>query len=153
MSSLEHKIPPPVVALLALPCMWLLSNLLPRVESQAWIRVALAVGVLAIGLAFSIAGALAFRRAKTTVNPLRPEKATTLVTTGVYRMTRNPMYVGLLLALLAWAVLLASPLSLAGPVLFIAYINRFQIRPEEAALTAKFGPAFEQYKTTARRWL
>ena len=96
---------------------------------------------------------LAFRRARTTVNPLRPERASTLVTTGVYRITRNPMYVGLMLALLAWSVFLASPLSLVGPVVFIAYINRFQIRPEEAVLTAKFGPVYEQYKSTVRRWL
>jgi len=153
MAQLDHKIPPPVVAVVALPVMWLLSSVLPRVEYSPTVRVALAGGVLVIGLAFSIAGALAFRRAKTTVNPLRPEQASTLVTTGVYRITRNPMYVGLMLALLAWAVWLASPLSLAGPVLFIAYIDRFQIRPEEAVLTAKFGAVYEQYESAARRWL
>jgi protein-S-isoprenylcysteine O-methyltransferase Ste14 len=153
MHPLEHRIPPPVVAVLVLPAMWLLSNLLPRVEAAPGARVALAIGIAAIGLAFSLAGALAFRRAKTTVNPLHPERATALVTHGVYRVTRNPMYVGLMLGLLAWAVFLASPLSLAGPVLFIVYINRFQIEPEESALKAKFGAVYEQYKATARRWL
>lgn len=153
MASLELSVPPPVVAAMALPPMWLLARLLPPVEAPAGSRVALALCIAAIGLAFSIAGALAFRRAGTTVNPMRPERATTLVTTGVYRITRNPMYVGLMFALLAWAVFLASPLSLAGPVLFIAYIDRFQIKPEEAILTAKFGSVYEQYKSTARRWL
>jgi protein-S-isoprenylcysteine O-methyltransferase Ste14 len=153
MSTLEHRIPPPVVALLALPFMWLLSTLLPRVDASASIRVTLSICLAAIGVGFSITGALAFRRAKTTVNPLRPESASTLVTTGVYRITRNPMYVGLMLALLGWAVFLASPLSLVGPVLFIAYINRFQIKPEEAVLRAKFGSVYEQYKSTVRRWL
>ena len=116
-------------------------------------RVAAAIAIALVGGAFSIAGALAFRRAKTTVNPLRPERASALVTTGVYRITRNPMYVGLLLGLLAWAAGLSSPVSLAGPVAFIMFINRFQIEPEEKALLVKFGPEYETYKSTVRRWL
>ena len=153
MASLEHKIPPPVVALLVLPVMWLLSTALPRVEVSSQLRVAVAVCIALAGLGFSSAGALAFRRAKTTVNPLRPEQATALVTSGVYRVTRNPMYVGLLLGLLAWAVVLSSPLSLAGPVAFIAYINRFQIDAEERVLVAKFGADYASYRSRVRRWL
>ena len=153
MASLEHKIPPPVVALAVLPAMWLLSTALPRIEVSSQLRIALAVGIALAGLGFSSAGALAFKRAKTTVNPLRPEQATALVTSGVYRVTRNPMYVGLLLGLLAWAVLLSSPLSLAGPVAFIAYINRFQIDAEERVLEAKFGEAYLSYRARTRRWV
>ncbi len=84
---------------------------------------------------------------------LQPERTSALVTTGVYRITRNPMYVGLLLGLLAWAAGLSSPVSLAGPVAFIMAINRFQIEPEEKALLAKFGPEYETYKSAVRRWL
>ncbi|MGJ7494500.1 methyltransferase family protein [Variovorax sp. RT4R15] len=153
MASLEHKIPPPVVALLVLPVMWLLSTALPRIEVSSQLRVAVAVCIALAGLGFSSAGALAFKRAKTTVNPLRPERATALVTSGVYRITRNPMYVGLLLGLLAWAVLLSSPLSLAGPVAFITYINRFQIDAEERVLVAKFGADYASYRSRVRRWL
>lgn len=153
MASLDHKIPPPIVALLVLAAMWLLSMALPHLEVPSQVRVAIAVCIAIAGLGVSSAGALAFRRAKTTVNPLHPEKATALVTSGVYRITRNPMYVGLLLGLLAWAVLLSSPLSLAGPVAFIAYINRFQIEAEERALLAKFGPEYESYRSRVRRWV
>lgn len=133
--------------------MWPLSSLLPRVDASSSARLALAIVIGLIGIGFSSAGAIAFRRSRTTVNPLHPERASSLVTCGVYRVTRNPMYVGMLLGLLAWAVGLASPISLAGPVAFIIYINRFQIGPEERVLLAKFGRQFEAYRSSVRRWL
>jgi protein-S-isoprenylcysteine O-methyltransferase Ste14 len=133
--------------------MWLLSSLLPRVAAPLSGRLAVAAAIGLTGIAFSGAGSMAFKRAKTSFNPLHPELASSLVTSGVYRVTRNPMYVGMLLGLLAWAVGLASPVSLAGPVAFIIYINRFQIAPEEKALAAQFGREFEAYKSSVRRWL
>lgn len=153
MTFLDHKIPPPLVALALVPVMGVLSQLLPRVDAPTPVRIALAIAIGCVGLAFSGAGALAFRRARTTVNPLRPDRASALVRTGVYRITRNPMYVGMMLGLLSWAVFLASPLSLLGPVTFVAYITRFQIRPEERALSARFGADYEQYKARVRRWI
>lgn len=151
--NLELKIPPPVVALLLAGAMWLLSTAMPRVDTPAALRIGTALAIAAAGGAFSLAGMLAFRRAKTTVNPLHPDKASALVTAGVYRFTRNPMYVGLLLVLLAWAVGLSSLEALAGPVAFVLYINRFQIGPEERVLRTKFGREFEAYKSSVRRWL
>lgn len=151
--ALKHRIPPPLVALVLLPCMWLLSWVPPGIGVGLPARLALAAGVALAGLCFSLAGVHAFRRARTTVNPLRPEQASALVTTGVYRITRNPMYVGMALVLLAWAVLLASPVALAGPAAFIAYMNRFQIGPEEQALDALFGPDYAAYRSRVRRWL
>lgn len=133
--------------------MWPLSSLLPRVDASPSARLAPAIVIGLVGIAFSSAGAIAFRRSRTTVNPLHPERASSLVTCGVYRVTRNPMYVGMLLGLLAWAVGLASPISLAGPVAFIMYISRFQIGPEERVLRAKFGQQFEAYRSSVRRWL
>jgi protein-S-isoprenylcysteine O-methyltransferase Ste14 len=153
MILLDNKVPPPVVALVLAPIMWGLSHLLPRIDAPTPLRIALTAVIACTGLAFSGAGSPAFKRARTTVNPLRPERASALVITGVYRFTRNPMYVGMMLGLLSWAVYLASPLSLLGPVAFIAYITRFQIRPEERVLSAKFGPAYEQYMATVRRWI
>lgn len=153
MPRLDLKIPPPLVALMLVVLMWLLSRLLPPVAASRELRFVLAGLVALAGLSFSVAGGQAFRRARTTVNPLRPENASSLITTGVYRVTRNPMYVGLMLVLLAWAILLASPLSLAGPVAFIAYIDRFQIQPEERILIEKFGPAYEAYRARVRRWI
>jgi len=103
--------------------------------------------------AIGIAGVRAFQRARTTVDPLRPEKASALVTSGIYRRTRNPMYVALAIALLGWAIWLGHPLALLGVAAFVAWINRFQIAPEERALRALFGPEFERYCSEVRRWL
>ena len=150
---LEHRIPPPVVGLVTALAMGL--STWAWAGSSAWpvVRIGLALLLAAVGGAFSLAGLLAFRRARTTVNPLRPERASALVTDGVYRLTRNPMYVGMLLVLLGWAVFLSAPLAWPGPLLFAAYIQRFQIRPEERALTALFGSEYEAFCRSVRRWL
>jgi protein-S-isoprenylcysteine O-methyltransferase Ste14 len=151
--NLEHRVPPPLVMLLTGLAMWFAAGVLPRVAVEDTLRIALAVALLAAGLAVCLAGVFAFRRAKTTVNPLKPETASTLVIVGIYKYTRNPMYLGFALLLLALAVYLASPLTLAGVAAFVLYINRFQIAPEERALTALFGEDFRRYITQVRRWL
>ena len=112
-----------------------------------------ALALAGVGASFDLAGLLAFRKAKTTVNPLTPNKSATVVTTGVYRLTLNPMDLGLALMLLALAVYLASPWALLGPLVFAAYITRFQIVPEERILTARFGTAYSAYCAQVRRWL
>lgn len=109
--------------------------------------------VASVGGVVSGLGALAFRRARTTVNPLHPERATSVVTGGVYRHTRNPMYVGLLFVLLGCAVAFGAASALLGLPAFVAYITRFQIQPEERALQAKFGRAYTDYAAGVRRWL
>jgi protein-S-isoprenylcysteine O-methyltransferase Ste14 len=105
------------------------------------------------GGAFDLLGLFAFRVSRTTFNPLRPERATALVTKGVYRVTRNPMYVGAVLLLLAWAVYLSALLPFVGPAIFVLYITRFQIQPEERILTRIFGAEFSDYAARVRRWL
>lgn len=153
MRTLEHRIPPPVVAAVIAFAMWHLATLLPAVAVAVNLRLAAATAVGLIGIAIDVVCAIAFWRARTTVNPLRPANTQTLVTDGLYRFSRNPMYVGQLLVLLAWAIYLASPLSLAGPVAFILFINRFQIEPEEKVLTSRFGDAYARYRAATRRWL
>jgi protein-S-isoprenylcysteine O-methyltransferase Ste14 len=150
MPSLEHKIPPPVVGALVAGAMWWVSSLgsLPTVATGLR-HVAVALLITA-GVAFDVLGLLASR---TTINPLKPERASALVTGGVYQVTRNPMYVGMALLLLAWAVYLSALLSFAGPVIFILYITRFQIQPEERALQGIFGEEFAAYAARVRRWL
>jgi protein-S-isoprenylcysteine O-methyltransferase Ste14 len=98
-------------------------------------------------------GVVSFRRAGTTVNPLQPEATSALVVSGIYRRTRNPMYLGMLLVLLGWAVLLAHALGFALAAAFVPLMNRLQIGPEERTLTATFGPAFAAYQSAVRRWL
>lgn len=152
MSSLELKVPPPVVGLAAMAAMYGISRIDPSIPAGA--DHAFAATIIALGgLGVDIAGILAFRRAKTTVNPLKPDNTTSLVVTGVYRITRNPMYSGLLLLLVAWAVYLASPWSLVGPLAFVLFINRFQITPEERILEQRFGDDFLRYKKKVKRWL
>jgi protein-S-isoprenylcysteine O-methyltransferase Ste14 len=153
MRALELRIPPPVVALLVAVAMWGISLATPPAAIPALIRVVVAISIGLAGAGIAISGALAFRRAKTTVSPLKPETTSSLVTSGVYRLTRNPMYVGLALALLAWAVFLSSPLALFGPLVFILYMTRFQIVPEERALSSMFGTAYSTYQAKVRRWL
>jgi len=153
MPSLELKIPPPAVALVAGLAMWWVSRygVLTGVPPPWSFGAALALA--AVGAAFDVAGIIAFGRAKTTVNPMKPEKSAALVRSGVYRITRNPMYVGMVFILLAWAVYLTSPWALFGPLVFAAYITRFQIKPEERVLAARFGVEFASYQARVRRWL
>jgi protein-S-isoprenylcysteine O-methyltransferase Ste14 len=153
MSALELKIPPPVVALLIGAAMWFASRFGPVLELPLPVRTAALVVFGLLGGATAFAGNMAFRRAKTTVNPFRPQNATALVTSGIYRFTRNPMYLGLTLLLLGWALFLCSAWALAGPVLFVLYVGRFQIKPEEKILSAKFGAAYSEYVSRVRRWL
>ena len=153
MRSLELKVPPLLLAAGIALAMWPLSSLLPTVGVPSNVSLALATVIGLLGIAVSSAGSFAFKQKKTTVNPLHPENASSLVTTGVYRVTRNAMYVGMMFGLLAWAVGLSSPIALAGPVGFIMYINRFQIEPEERVLIAKFGEEFAAYRASVRRWL
>lgn len=153
MQALELRIPPPLVALIIAVAMWSASLVSPRLEMAPVFRGTAVLAVAIAALAFAVAGVMAFRRARTTLNPLEPQGASSLVTSGVYRVTRNPMYLGLSLALLAWAMFLSTGLAFLGPVAFVLYTNRFQIVPEERALAKLFGSAFTDYQTRVRRWL
>lgn len=150
---LETRIPPPLVGLMAGFVMWLIARASPAlvvpVPARRWVALSLAL----VGLATVTAGVARFRRAHTTANPLNPGAASALVDSGVYRVTRNPMYLGFATVLLAWAVHLASPLAGLGVIAFVVYMNRFQIAPEERALRANFPGAFEAYARKVRRWL
>ena len=153
MSSLELKIPPPVVALCFALLMWLASKLVPPFDLPFGVRVGGAIVLVGAGLAVGIAGVVSFRRARTTINPTKPTATSALVSTGVYRFTRNPMYLGLALYLLGWAVFLSNALAVLFVPLFVSYINRFQINPEERALRALFSGEYTAYMQRVRRWL
>jgi protein-S-isoprenylcysteine O-methyltransferase Ste14 len=146
-------VPPPIVALVCALAMWGIAAALPALAWTFPLQVPLAAGVAAIGLALDLVAVFAFRRAKTTVTPLAPQKASSLVVGGLYRYTRNPMYLGMALILTGLAIWLGSPVNLAVLAAFVAYITRFQIRPEEALLEERFGEAFREYAARVRRWL
>ena len=109
--------------------------------------------LLVLSLAMLLPAVIQFYQHKTTVNPLRPEKANKLVVSGLYRYSRNPMYLGMALILLAWSLYLANPLNLLFFVGFIGYMNHFQIIPEERALETLFKEDFIAYKQRVRRWI
>jgi protein-S-isoprenylcysteine O-methyltransferase Ste14 len=152
MDWLERRIPPPIVFAVLVLAMGLLPAGWP-LGLQGVLRIGLAVVVAALA-AICVGPALkAFRDAKTTVNPVRVDEASQLVTGGVFALTRNPMYLGLTLLLVAWALWLNRIAAFAGPVLLVAYLTRFQIMPEERALSAKFGREYEAYRARVRRWI
>jgi len=150
---LELKVPPPVVTLVVGALMWGLARLLPALDFVLPLRRGLAVAFAVAGVALVAACALRFRRAGTTVNPMTPAKASALVDRGFYRFSRNPIYLGDALILVGWGLWLANFASLAAIAVFVLYLNRFQIEPEERALRAAFGREFDAYKARVRRWL
>lgn len=151
--TLELRVPPVLVSAAFGLSMWLVAKALPALTvAVPWANPA-AVGLGALGLGAALAGVLSFRKAKTTANPMDPSASSTIVTSGIYQWSRNPMYLGFLLVIAGWGVHLANVGALLGVPAFVVYMNRFQIMPEERALTAKFGAAYEAYLRRVRRWL
>jgi protein-S-isoprenylcysteine O-methyltransferase Ste14 len=152
-NDLELKIPPLVLVLVLAGAMWFSAMQLPSLAITLPWHHGLAVTISGVGILFLLAGLYEFQKAKTSFNPMKPDAASSVVTTGIYRVSRNPMYVGFLLVLTAWAIFLAHVLPFLFLPVFVAYMNRFQISPEERALSAKFGDEYEAYKQSTRRWL
>jgi protein-S-isoprenylcysteine O-methyltransferase Ste14 len=147
-------IPPLVLTGLLAVAMWLVTRCLPQASFDLPFR---QVAAAAIGTTALVILALAvrpFRHARTTVDPRRPERASVLVTDGVYSLSRNPMYVGMVLALVAWGLCLASVVALLlAPAAFVIYMDRRQIPAEEHALAAAFGEQYAHYTCRVRRWI
>jgi len=152
MNSLELKIPPMLMLSLIAALMWSVSQLVPAAEFHLPARRLIALGFAVIGVGVAIAGVVSFRMAKTTVNPVKPQDASMLVVSGVYRFTRNPMYLGSLFLLIGWGAFLANFAAVVLVPSLVLYLNRFQIGPEERALTSLF-PEFSIYRAKVRRWL
>lgn len=153
MKALELKIPPPVVALLLAAAIYYAAPVFPALPLNETLQLVLAILFAGIGICCDLAGLVSFRKAHTTINPLAPDRSSVLVTTGIYRVTRNPMYLGLAFLLLAWSCYWASSAVLIDLPLFIAYITRFQIQPEEHILREKFPDTYPEYAQRVRRWL
>ena len=143
---------PPIAQLAIFACVAvILATLLPGLTIDVPIWLPVLVGL--IGILFLLPAVVSFANQKTTVDPRTPEAATTLVTSGIYRITRNPMYVGMLMLLLALAAWLAAASSLLPALAFFLSIDRGQIRREEESLRQNFGVAFETYANQVPRWL
>lgn len=150
---MKTKIPPPVVAILTAVIIWLISEFDTVARLEVPYLIPIAVVVFLGGLVINITSLLAFRRAKTAVNPMNPEKASTLVTTGVFKFSRNPMYLSLLVMLTAMVIWLGSPLAICCLVIYVLYMNKLQIEPEEAAMEKLFTHDYANYKSEVGRWI
>jgi protein-S-isoprenylcysteine O-methyltransferase Ste14 len=153
LSNLELKVPPLIVVAMAAVLMWAIAKAAPNLTLLYPGRVPVATALLVVGITIVVMGVVAFRRSSTTVDPRFPQNASHIVSSGIYRYTRNPMYLGMLVVLIAWMVLLSNIGTVVMPVLFLLYITRWQIAPEERALAEKFGAEYEVYRKSVRRWL
>ncbi|OAN88481.1 protein-S-isoprenylcysteine methyltransferase [Marinobacter sp. EhC06] len=153
MTALELKVPPVVLVAFVAVGMWALSRISPdfsiAIPAAGWV----ASGIALVGMAIAVLGVLAFRTAGTTVDPRVPDQSESLVVSGIYRYSRNPMYLGFLMVLCAWGLWLGNVPALLFLPAFVLYMNRFQIAPEERFMREKFGDAFTRYCTGVRRWL
>ena len=146
--NLDTKIPPPIVTIIILSIIYLFDLNEYNLNTDI-----ISIITLFIGLIFIISAVIQFINRKTTVNPTKPHKTSTLVITGTYKITRNPMYLGMLLIIISFALYKASIISLILIPLFIFYINKFQIEPEEFEMIKKFGKEYEDYCKKVDRWI
>lgn len=153
MKRLELLLPPPVIALISGLIMWLVARLVPSMTVEWLYQPGIAALLVLLGLVVGLIGIAAFIRGKTTGNPKQPSKTTKLVRSGIYRFSRNPMYLGMLLMLIAWGMYLNNIASMICIFIYIVLITRLQIMPEERILEEKFGEEYRSYKHKVRRWL
>jgi protein-S-isoprenylcysteine O-methyltransferase Ste14 len=151
--NLRLRIPPLAVVALAGGLAWITARIVPAWSFEFAAQAGLTATFVLLGITCSLLGVASFRLARTTVNPMTPHASTALVVSGIYRVTRNPMYLGFLFLLLAQIVWLANPVALLVAPAFVVYLNRFQIVPEEIALRNRFGAEFNAYAAHVRRWI
>ena len=153
MSKLDNVIPPPVVVAIIGGAMAIIAQVAPLPRWASGWHCAFAGAIGALGFLVLALGFRALRRANTTIDPIDLNRTSALMTAGIYRYSRNPMYLGFALMLLGWATFLAVPWALLGPIAFVAFTTRFQIVPEERAIGAKFGRDYDQFRRNVRRWI
>ena len=153
MNALALKVPPVAQVIITAAAMYGVSKMVPALTFSLNGSTALAVALGVIGMSLGIMGVTQFRIAQTTPNPQALEKVSSLVTSGVYQYSRNPMYVGLVLILLGWAFYLSHLLAFVLLPIFILYMTRFQIQPEEQMMARKFGKTYQDYLNKVRRWI
>ena len=150
---MKLKIPPALVAAILAGLMRLIALYIPLgsliLPGASWVASAL----LLVGAILGVVGLYQFYRNGTSIDPHKPSKTKTLITDGVYSYSRNPMYLALFFLLIAYASVLQNVLNLLVLPLFIWYMNRYQIVPEEEIMEEKFGEAYQKYKSEVRRWL
>ncbi|NQZ44489.1 MAG: isoprenylcysteine carboxylmethyltransferase family protein [Flavobacteriaceae bacterium] len=149
---MKLRIIPPLVMVLFGLLMYLLDRVLPVGEFDFFGRRTLTLFLMGVALLIMASALFQFSRHKTTTDPLDPEKASTLVTSGIYRFTRNPMYLAMLVLLIVWGLRLGNAFNTLIAAGFVYYMNHFQIKQEEEALLRLFGKPYRTYCKAVRRW-
>ena len=152
-SELETKIPPPLLGFATALFMWLVAQVLPTLTMPSTKINTVGLVIMVAGFCLDLLALSQFLKLKTSFDPTKPHKASTVVTSGLYRHSRNPMYLGLMIALIGWGLFLGNLASLACLFVFVPVITHFQILPEERILKEKFGEEYERYAQNVRRWL
>ena len=153
MQSLALKIPPVVVVIVCMGVMWVCGRFLPLADFFFPGQKAIMVSMGVFAVVICLAAMLGFNRHQTTVNPTDPSQASSLITTGIFNYSRNPIYLAFALFLVAWGLRMGNVVSLLWLPVFIAYLHYFQIKPEERILSDKFGKPFDAYCQRVRRWI
>jgi protein-S-isoprenylcysteine O-methyltransferase Ste14 len=153
MRQLQLKVPPLAVCAIFIGAIAAAAHFIPWANVPFPGHRAVAMVALLLGVVVALAGVVQFRLSRTTVNPLTPGNASSIVTTGVYRLSRNPMYLGMAVALLGVAAWWSSLVGYVLVSLFCFYMSELQIKPEERALRERFGHEFLAYAKRVRRWL
>jgi len=148
---MNNKIPPPIVTLFFGLCIYLSRSYFPVFSGSALNF--LSISFFVYGIFVFAAAVISFKKQKTTVNPISIENASSLVVSGIFKQTRNPMYLGMSFVLLG----LTFKFNVIGGLLFtgifMLFITIFQIKPEEVAMEKLFGQEWKDYTKNVRRWL
>ncbi|PJK11467.1 protein-S-isoprenylcysteine methyltransferase [Lysobacteraceae bacterium NML120232] len=154
MRALELKIPPLLLVAILAAAMYAITRLTPQwvLPLSLPMKASLAAVWVATGVVIAMLGVRAFRRHRTSVNPVQPDTASQIVSTGIFAHSRNPMYLGMVCCLMGWGLWLAHPLALPGVPLAVIWLHFFQIKPEERILLQKFGEPYAEYLRRVRRW-
>lgn len=153
MINLTLTIPPPIVGLLSAVGMFLIKKYTDLLPFSLKYQSMLAFAFIVVGFILAVLAAIHFKLDKTTLSPLKPQTSSVLAQQGGFKISRNPMYLGMLFVLLGWGCYLGNVASLLFLPLFVVYMNKFQIKPEEACLRELFGHQYIQYQQKVRRWL
>ena len=145
------KIPPPILVLILVSSNYFSSKKIDLIHLPN--QDLISIIILLIGILILINPLFKFIKSKTTIDPIKFKKVNKLIISGIYKYSRNPMYLGLLMIFISTSIFFLNIFSITTPLLFYCWINRFQIKREESFLTEKFGEEYISYKIKTRRWM
>jgi|TARA_B110000014_G_scaffold196920_1_gene146000 protein-S-isoprenylcysteine O-methyltransferase Ste14 len=145
------KIPPPLIVLILVISIYFSSTKIDLIHIP--FQLPISIFILSVGILIFINPVLQFIKSKTTINPIKFEETNKLVTSGIFKYSRNPMYLGMLMIVISTSIFYLNIYSMLTPFFFCLWINRFQIKREEVFLTEKFGKEYLSYKKKTRRWI